>query len=488
MASDRTFSRRRFLGVLGGGAAMSIVAACGGGQQSAPAPKAETKPAETKPAETKPAETKPAAPAAQPTAAAKTDAKPADAKPAAGQTVVVWQYVDFLPQVTALMNERFTTLSKEKGFNLTFEELPSGKASEDRFLASVQAGTPPDMFRNFDYQNQYWRIQGQIVDVTDIVKPVMSQQGGFWQPVEGTLVYDGKWWGAPMAVNCWPFHVRQDLLDQNGLKYPTSWDEVRQQGKQLSKAPLYYYGFTAGKTNDTNNHFTGMLWTFGGKLQNDDGTLGVKEGDEAWIKTLEALNAMFTEDQIIPPGSVGWDDTQNNTGYQSEQLVMTSNPTSVYNWLLQNKPELAKATKFYSYPAGPAGSFGQVDVWAQGVFKNGKGREGAFELLKGFIDPTWYAGYINDQLKGRFVPVYKDMIKHDLWKQDLYSEYQNIISTGRIMAHSSAPLGAISELTTKYIVADLVQDVLVKKQKPADALATFVRSAKEVYDKPENRR
>lgn len=494
MASDRTFSRRRFLGVLGGTAAMSVVAACGGGQQAAPAAKTESKPAESKPAapaaktESKPAESKPAAGAAQPTAAAKTESKPAESKPVAGQTVVVWQPIDYLPQVTALMNERYTAISKEKGFNLTFEELPSGKASEDRFLASVQAGTPPDMYRLFDYQNQYWRIQGQTVEVTDIVKPLAGQQGGFWQPVEQTLAFDGKWWAAPMAVNAWPFHARQDLLDQNGLKYPANWDEVRAQGKQLSKAPLYYYGFTAGKCNDANNHFIGMLWTFGGKLQNEDGTLAVKEGDETWVKTLEALSAMFTEDQIIPPGAVNWDDTQNNTGYQSEQLVITSNPTSVYNWLLQNKPDLAKATKFYNYPAGPAGSFGQVDVWGQGVFKNGKGREGSFELLKGLTDPTWYSNYINEQLKGRFIPVYKDMINHALWKQELYSEYQNIISTGRIMSYSSAPLGAISELTTKYIIGDLLQDVLVKKQKPADALNVFVRSAKEIYDKPENRR
>jgi len=477
MASDRTFSRRRFLGVLGGGAAMTVVAACGGGQQAAPAAKSESKPAESKPA----------APAAQP--AAKTESKPAESKPVAGQTVVVWQPLDYLAQVTALMGERFKTIANEKGFNLNFEELPSGKASEDRFLAAVQAGTPPDMWRTFDYQNQYWRIQGQTVDVTEVVTPVVGQQGGFWQPVEQTLVFDGKWWGAPMAVNAWPFHVRQDLLDQNGLKYPASWDELRAQGKQLTKPPLYYYGFTAGKCNDTNNHFIGMLWTFGGKLQNEDGTLAVKEGDEAWIKCLETLSAMFTEDQIIPPGAVNWDDTQNNQGYQSEQLVMTSNPTSVYNWLLQNKPELAKATKFYSYPAGPAGSFGQVDVWAQALFKNGKGGENARTLLTAFVDPTWYGDYINNKLQGRFVPVYKDMIKHDLWtKNDLYTEYQKIIETGRIMSFSSAPLGAISELTTKYVIGDLMQDVLVRKQKPADALNTFVRSAKEIYDKPENRR
>src|SRR3712207_2119391 len=166
MASDRSFSRRRFLGVLGGGAAMTIVAACGGGQQAAPAAKTESKPAESKPAESKPAESKPAAPAGQP--AAKTESKPADSKPVAGQTVVVWQSLDYLPQVTSIMNERFQAVSKEKGFALNFEELPSGNASTDRFNAAVQAGTPPDIWRLFDYQNQYWRIQGQTVDVTEI--------------------------------------------------------------------------------------------------------------------------------------------------------------------------------------------------------------------------------------------------------------------------------------------------------------------------------
>ena len=292
-----------------------------------------------------------------------------------------------------------------------------------------------------------------------------------------------------MAVNCLPMHVRQDLLDKAGLKYPKDWTEFRAQGKQMTKAPLYYYGMTLGKINDTNNHVLGMIWTYGGKLQNDDGTLAVKAGDEGWIKTLELIDGMFNEDKIIPPGATNWDDTHNNQGYQSEQLVVTSNPTSIYNWLLQNKPELAKGTKFYSYPAGPAGSFGQVDVWGQGVFKNGKGGENTRVLLNGFIEPAWYAEYVNKKLQGRFVPVYKDMIKDDLWaKNDLYTEYKTIIDTGRIMAYSSAPLGAISELTTKYALGDLVQDVLVKKVKPADAVASFVKTAQEIYAKPENRR
>jgi multiple sugar transport system substrate-binding protein len=469
MATQRAFSRRRFLGALVGTATASVLAACGGGAGAPAKPTEAPKPA--------------GAPAAAPAAS------PAAAPAAAGGEVVVWQTVDYIPAVTQLINERYTSVGQQKGFKVTFEELPNTAAGADRFNAAVQAGTPPDIWRVFDYQTQYWRIQGQTADVTDLVKPYTTQAGGYWQPVELTCKFQDKWYGMPQAVNCWPMHVRQDILDKAGLKYPKDWDEFRTQGKQLTKPPLYYYGMTLGRINDTNNHFTGMLWTFGGKLQNEDGSLAVKAGDEAWIKTIELVAAMFNDDKIIPPGSVNWDDSANNQGFQSEQLVITSNPTSIYNWLLQNKPELTKATKFYSYPAGPAGSFGQVDVWAQALFKNGKGGENARTLISAFGDPTWYADYINKKLQGRFVPVYKDMIKDDLWqKNDLYTEYQKIIETGRIMSYASAPLGAISELTTKYLIGDLMQDVLVKKVKPADALASFVKSAEEIYNKPENKR
>jgi len=457
MASDQSFSRRRFLGVLAGTVAASALPAAGAVQAATSAPRA-----------------------------AGTVAAPA--QPAQAGEVLVWQVVDFIPQTKGLIKERMEQVASEKGIRLLFEELPSNPASNDRFIAAVQAGTPPDIWRTYDYQIQYWRIQNQTADIADIVRPYTTQAGGFWDPVTQTASYRDGWYGVPLAVNCWPMHVRQDLLDQNNLTYPKNWDEFREQGRQLTRPPVYYYGHTLGRINDTNNHFLGMLWTFGGKLQNDDGTLATREGDEAWLSTIDLIVKMYQDDRIIPPGSVNWDDTHNNQGYQSEQLVVTSNPTSIYNWLRLNKPDLAQKTKFYNYPAGPAGSFGQVDVWAESLFKNGKGGEGARVLLNAIADPAWYGEYIL-KLAGRFVPVYKNMIDDPFWSQnDLYTEYRGIITNGRIMSYSSAPLGAISELTTNYLIGDLMQDVLVKRVRPAEALATFVKSAQEIYAKPENQR
>ena len=121
MASDRTFSRRGFLGVLAGTATASMLAACGA-PAAAPAKPAETKPAAPA-APAKPAEAAKPAADAKPTSAPAAASKPAAAaKPAAGGPVVVWQGLDYLPDVTGKMNERFTAVAKEKGITLNFIE------------------------------------------------------------------------------------------------------------------------------------------------------------------------------------------------------------------------------------------------------------------------------------------------------------------------------------------------------------------------------
>src|SRR5437762_13533963 len=118
------------------------------------------------------------------------------------------------------MKERFEAVGKEKGFPITFEDIPNNPQGNDSLLAAVQAGTPPDIWRTYDYQVQYWRAQNQVADLTDLVAPYASQQGGYWPAGQITCSFQGKWWAMPYAVNCWPFHVRQDILDQNNLKFP----------------------------------------------------------------------------------------------------------------------------------------------------------------------------------------------------------------------------------------------------------------------------
>jgi multiple sugar transport system substrate-binding protein len=450
---------------------------------TAPAAPAATKPAAAAGAATAPAAgaaTAPAA-AAKPTEAA----KPAAAAPAAGgarQKVVTWQGQDYILEVTTLMKTIMDDVAQKNNIDFTFEEKTG--AWNDQLLASVQAGTPPDIHRVFDYQAQYWRGQNQSVELTDLAAKLRSQEGGFFDYIQAADAWQGKWWAVPMAINAWPLHVRQDLMDAKGVKWPKDWDEFRKTAKEIQKPPeLYAFGYTLGKINDTNNHFIALLWTQGGALQTEDGKLAAQPNDKGWLESLKLTKAMFEEDKIIPPGAVTWDDGANNNAYQSGQSWATSNPTSIYTWLVKNKPELAKGTKFYPYPRGPAGEFGQVDVWAQIVFKASKAQDAAKTLLEGWLTPATYRKYIAD-LQGRFLPAYKNMLEDPLWKSNpLYEQYTTIAKNGRIMAYNASPTAPYGDVTTNYLIGDMLQDLLVKKQAPEQAYSTFLTRAKAVYDK-----
>ena len=504
----KTFtSRRKFLSLTVGGIGVTLaLAACGAATPTAAPPKpteapkpaapAAAAPPPAAPATTAPA---PAAAAAKPAEAAKPTEAPKPAAPAAPAAaavapatgaskgkVTIWQGQDYILEVTGLMKTVMEASAKKNNIEFVFEEKTG--AWNDQLLASVQAGTPPDIHRVFDYQAQYWRGQNQSVEVTDVIGKLRPQEGGFYDYIGAADSWQGKWWAVPMAINAWPLHVRQDLLDAKGLKWPKDWEEFRTTAKAIQNPPnLYSFGFTLGKTNDTNNHFIALLWTFGGQLQTEDGKFAATAGDKSWLEALKITKAMFEEDKIIPPGAVTWGDGDNNNGYQAGQLFATSNPTSIYTWLLKNnKPEILKGTKFYPYPKGPAGEFGQVDVWANIIFKASKSQDAAKMILEDFSSPATYRKYIGD-LQGRFLPVYKNLLDDPMWKGNpLYEQYTTIAKNGRIMSHAASPTAPYGDVTTNFLIGDMMQDLLVKKQTPEQVLSAFVSRAKPIYDKYPN--
>lgn len=499
MMSEPSVSRRAVLRRAGSLAAafggLGLLAACGG-QPQAPAaaspPAAASTPvagggAAAKPTAAsgaQPVSTSAAPPTAGAAAAPTTATTPPTPAPVIGGTkggtkLTVWIDADYIPVTTDKMGSLFDAFGKSNNAEIEFDVKSN---MGDQLNASVQAGTPPDIWRSYDYQCQYWNAQGQALDVSTVIDKYKGQQGGMFDYVLSTITAGGKAFAVPYSVNAWPMHVRQDVFEKvGGGKWPETWDDFRASAKEVTKAPDFYaFGWTLGKTNDANNHFIAALWTHGGKLQNDDGTFGLKPNDPAAIAALELAKNMYDVDKTIPPASVQWDDGGNNTAYQSGQVAVTSNPTSIYGWLVRNKPDLAKNTTFQGYPKGPAGTFGQVDVTAVTAAKNTK----AADLVRGALDylikPDNHKQYI-DALQGRYLPIYQAMLDDPLWQTPLYKAYTEIAKTGRIMAYSAAPAKGYADFATRLLIGTMMQDLIVRKQTPQAAYQTFYQAAKAVY-------
>lgn len=464
MSTSKT-TRRSVLGLLGGAGLAVLASACG---SSSPAAAPTSAPA--------------AAPTTAPASATATTAPAAQAAASSGggSAIVMWYGTDYLAATTDTLKKQLSDFTAKTKVPATFE-LKSG-AWTDQLNAAVQAGNPPDVWQSYDYQAQYWNAQSQALDVSEVVNKYKDQKGGFWPYVTATITAKGKVYATPLATNTWPFHVRQDWLDQKaGGKWPATWDEMRQVGKQITDAPkIYAYGWTMGKTNDTNNLFIGTLWTYGGKLQNEDGTFGLKANDDTALAVLDLASKMYNDDKIVPPAVVQWDDGGNNNSFQEGQTAWTSNPLSIYGWLQGHKPEIAKVTTLQNYPKGPAGSFGQVDVWCVTAWKGTKQPDNVRQLLDYLVNPDNHTKRIQD-LHPRFTPIYQDLLNDNIWSDKFYNGLKDIAKSARIMAYAASPQAGYSTFTTRFLIGEMMQSLIVKKTPAKDAYNQFYQAAKDLY-------
>lgn len=475
---DRRLSRRSLLklttALAATTASVNLLAACA--QTAAPA--ATTAPKATE--APKPAATQAGAATAAPAPAATAAATAAPAA-ATGKKLTVWMGQSFLEALDKKWGSLFEDYGKAKGVAVDFVITPSAQLPQ-KLAAAIQGKNPPDVCYMYDSDTQYYRGQNQLVDVSDVWESLKKKGGETYAAADGTISWEGKAWSIPVGINPWPLHSRQDLLTKAGLKQPANWDEFVEACKKIQSPPqMYGYGLCVGKNDDMNCNFIQIAWTFGAQMQTKDNKPAFNTAEMR--KAFQFVADMYKTHKIIPPGAINWDNAGNNNAYQSGQCAFTSNPSSVLAWLQTNAKDLAENTVLANIPAGPAGSFGEVDCWAMAIFKDSKVQDLGKEALAYAMEPDRYAQYI-EVAGGRYVPVYKKLTDNKFWKEDrYYKTYPGIAESGRIMAYPGQPTAAFGEVLRGYILPDTLQAVIVTGQSVDQAVEAADKKIQEIYKK-----
>ena len=151
MATTRKLSRRMFLAVAGGTAAVTLLAACSG--PSAPAPSGAAPPA--------------AAPAA--TTAPATGAR---------KTVLFWGRQQFLPESNDYLTESVKLAGQKGGFDVNVQ-LFSNDEHPQKEVVAMESGVVPDI--TYTYAPALWNQNGYAMDVQALYDEI-GKSGGGWLP------------------------------------------------------------------------------------------------------------------------------------------------------------------------------------------------------------------------------------------------------------------------------------------------------------------
>ncbi|MYW09094.1 extracellular solute-binding protein [Streptomyces sp. SID2563] len=128
--------------------------------------------------------------------------------------------------------------------------------------------------------------------------------------------YEGTYYGAARTVNTLALFYNKDTLDKAGLKVPTTWAEMRETAKQLTRGKRYGLALSAGGAEDGVFQFTPFMWSNG--------------GDETKLDSPEVAGALDYWKSLLKDGSlskstVNWTQADVNDQFMAGNAAMMIN-------------------------------------------------------------------------------------------------------------------------------------------------------------------
>jgi multiple sugar transport system substrate-binding protein len=363
----------------------------------------------------------------------------------------------FLPELDTVIDAFANDWGKQNNVTVTFERdaqvLPKIQtAIETRGGANIiQYSSPPTIFSN------------ALLDVSDIVDGLDNEGGGYLPAGPFQMVLDGKWLGVPIGQHNWFINYRQDWLKEEGLDtFPDTWEDALVVGKKL-KAKGRPFGLTLSDqaSGDGNGVPRLMLWAFGGKEFNADGSLALDSPE-----TLAALEfAIRLHNEAGDPGESGYDDGANNAAFLASKLSMTANVNTIYLPALKNNPEVANGMNHALPPKGPGGRFGygQLPWWGILNHTEGADLDAAKDLMRQFLSIKNFSAFYKAG-QGYILPLLPKYESEPIWPEDPK------LAIAKEMFQLALPAGHALPNQTK--LSALIQDKIIIGKLFSQAIST----------------
>ena len=350
---------------------------------------------------------------------------------AAATTATAWWAQGFIPDEDAALRKAVADYQKQSGNTVELSIIPFAPLRQ-KIISAITSGVVPDLIDATPAEvtpEQAWA--GRLVDVGDVV----ATQKAKMVPTapESALCYNGiekkhAYYGVPYKCSVRPFHIWGDLVEKAGYKrsdIPDRWDPFIDFFKPIQKKlrdqgmrHVYATGLVVSTIGgDPVSTFDQFLLAYGGeKTVTTDGKLHADDPQvrEAAIKALEKLTSLFKEG-YIPPGSVNWNDADDNNAFHAKLCVMDLDGTlSTEVAMIHNKKAYYEDMMTYAPPLSNAGkkvpSVFPVNLLL--VPKGAKNVEVAKDFAKYLIEPKVNGEYLKGGL-GRYLPVFPELVKND---------------------------------------------------------------------------
>jgi multiple sugar transport system substrate-binding protein len=307
----------------------------------------------------------------------------------------------------------------------------------EAIVAALEAGEPPDFgfgYLLINYISQ-WALDDRLMDLADA-------SGHFLDLFEPDVLAFMTWrnattgqkalYGLPMGRTTTHVHVWKSLLERAGFTLadiPKEWaafcsfwcDEVQPAVRAATaRDDIWGVGLPMSAALDTLNVFFPFLAAYQAHYVTRDGRLVIDDPEvrQGLIDAIDSYAAIYRKG-CTPPGSVSWDNSDNNAAFLDQRVVMTVNQTlSIPNALKSERPDdYYENTATIEWPLGTSGEPFPIlggSVMPGLVFKDGDHVATAKEFVRFLVAEGWLAHYLNFSGE-RMLPPMQKLLDAPLW-------------------------------------------------------------------------
>jgi multiple sugar transport system substrate-binding protein len=347
---------------------------------------------------------------------------------------------------------------------------------------AANIGSGPDIIIGwFDDPHQY---PDKLIDMTDLADYLGKKYGGWYDVCKkyGMRTGTNKWISIPWGIvgNAIVYresHVKAAGFD--GIPKDTAGFLKLCQAMKTKGTPA---GFALGKAvGDGNNWVHWLLWSHGGKMVDKPGNVVINSPET--IAALEYSKQLY---ETFVPGTLSWQDPNNNKAFLDGQISLTANGISVYYAAKNSKDdkikEMATDIQHARFPIGPVGKATELMQITQFMtFKHTKYPQAAKELVRFLMEGDQYNPWMEAAI-GYVAQPLRAYEKNPIWTVDpKHTAYRD---GGSIMLDHGheGPLGyASAAAMADYIVLDMVAEASSGSKTPKEAAERAEARAKRYY-------
>ena len=280
-----------------------------------------------------------------------------------------------------------------------------------RLLTALASGANLGIFEIEPALMSEWADAGYLLPLDDVVSNIGANDF-----VEGSLFrQNGNVYAVPYAVSVYGLWVRKDLFDQAGLPLPTTYDEVLNAAKVLTKGETYGIALPAGQNIAAVNFFSTFLWQNGGDYFTCDGNVAF--GNPQALTAIQRWQALT---KYAPPGFTTWGYPEQIDAFINGRVAMTMYAGRLGVQLAETHPDLADNVKVIFPPWGDQKV--TLGVWSRFAIASGtKNKSEAKAFLQWLVSGDRLLHY-DSVLPGHMIPPLKTVREEELGSPSNYSQ------------------------------------------------------------------